>query len=299
MGYIFILPFFVVFIVFNMYPILYSLWLSFFDWNGIGTRAFTGAANYVRLISADPYFFKSIANTLIVLIGYLPATIILSLLIATLLNNKRIKHASYFQTAQFLPYIIAPVCVGMLFMLLFDWSSGMVNQLLLKLGIIDEGLNWLGEPFKARFVLILLNVWKELGYVITLFLAGMTNIPSELIEAAEVDGANYFQKLTRIIVPQLKPIILFVVITGTIGCLQMFDSPKTLFNPGEVKRAIGGPMRSCLTAVWYMIDTAFGQSTGMPSLGYGAAISYGLFIITLIFSSANYLFIKRTGGSNE
>lgn len=295
MGYVFILPFIIVFAIFNLFPVVYSLWLSFFQWNGIGNRTFVGFSNYARLFTTDPYFLKSIGNTFIVMVGYLPVTIVLGLLIAALLSNRRIRKAGWFQTAQFLPYIIAPVCVGMLFMLLFDWSTGMVNQLLMKTGLLDEGFNWLGDPALARLVLIFMMTWSQLGYVVTLFLAGMTNIAPELNEAAEVDGASYFQKLTKITVPLLRPIIVFVIVTSVISCLQIFDAPKTLFNSGLVRSAIGGPGRSCLTAVWYLVDTSFGQSTGMPEMGYGAAISYGLFIIIAIFSFINYWVLNRGG----
>jgi multiple sugar transport system permease protein/cellobiose transport system permease protein len=295
MGYVFILPFFLFFAVFNLYPIFYSLVLSFFEWNGMGRKTYVGLANYSRVFFSDPYFFKSLGNTFIVLVVYLPITVISALLIASLLYNKHIKHASFFQTAQFLPYIVAPVSVGMLFQILFDWSTGKVNQVLIAMGIIREGLNWLGDPGLARGVLILLMVWKELGYAVTLFLAGMTNISTDLIEASEVDGANYFQRLVRIIIPQLNPIILFITITGSISCLQMFDAPKMLVgSSGEGRAIIGGPGRSCLTPIWYMIDTAFGQTTGAPAFGYGAAISYGLFLVIALFSIINYKIIKRS-----
>ena len=293
MGYLFILPFFVFFISFNLYPMIYSFVLSFYQWNGVGRRTFLGFNNYVRLFTSDPSFFRSIGNTIIFLLGSLPLMIIAGLLIATLLSRKGLKGVRFFQTSQFLPYIIAPVSVAMLFLLLFDWSTGMVNQILLRLGILSEGLNWLGSPGLARLVVILLIVWCQLGYVVTLFLAGMTNISPDLLEAAEVDGASYFQKLLKIIVPLLKNIILFIVITGTIGGLQLFDAPQMLFSSGITVRALGGPGRSGLTAVWYLIDTSFGRSTGTPQMGYGAAISYSLFLIIGVISFVNYSIIGR------
>jgi ABC-type sugar transport system permease subunit len=293
MGYVFILPFMLFFITFNLYPVIYSLALSFYDWNGIGRKTFVGFQNYIRLFTTDPYFLKSILNTLIFLVGSLPVMIGAGLVIATMLTKKGLKGVRFFQTAQFLPYIVAPVSVAMIFMLLFDWSTGMVNQILLKLGILTEGLNWLGDPKRARLVVILLIIWCQQGYIVTLFLAGMTNISGDLLEAAEVDGANYFQKLTKIIIPLLKNIILFVVITGTIGGLQLFDAPQMLFNSGMTTGSMGGPERSCLTAVWYLIDTSFGRSTGLPAMGYGAAISYSLFMIIALISFANYSVINR------
>jgi cellobiose transport system permease protein len=296
-GIFFVLPFLIIYAIFNMYPILYSLWLSFFSWNGLSPMKPIGFANYSRLFTTDPYFFKSIFNTLIILVGYLPLTVFLALILASLLNSKLIRGQHFFQTAWFLPYIVAAVSIAMLFRILFDWSSGAINGILLQIGAIHEGLNWLGDPILARITLVILLVWSSLGYVTTLFLAGIINISQEIIDAAEVDGANYFQKLFHVIIPLLKPVILFVTLTGTISCIQLYDAPRILMNPGMVRSAIGGPERSVLTAVWYMVDTSMGGSTGNPQIGYSAAISYGLFLITAVFSFLNYKMINR-GGQN-
>jgi len=298
-GLYFVIPFLLVFIVFNIYPILHSLRLSFFEWNGLSPMEPVGLGNYVRLFTSDPYFLKSVGNTLYVLVLYLPFTMLISLILASLLNHKLVKGKSLFQTAWFLPFIVAPVSIGYLFRVLFDWSTGAVNGILLNIGIINEGLNWLGSPKLAPLVLAFLMFWSFFGYITTLFLAGMTSIPAEIIEAAEVDGANYFQKLFKIIVPMLKPVLVFVSITQTIICLQLYDAAKVLVNPGMVGGAIGGPGRSVLTAIWYMVDTSMGGSTGMPRMGYAAAITYGLFIITVIFSILNYKIISSKEDSYE
>jgi cellobiose transport system permease protein len=293
MGIFFVLPFLVVYAIFNMYPILYSLWLSFYSWDGFSPKKPIGFANYIRLFTTDPYFFKSIFNTLIVWVGYLPLTIFLALILAALLNNKVIRGQHFFQTAWFLPYIVAAVSIGMLFRILFDWSTGAVNGILLQIGILHEGLNWLGDPLLTRVVLIILMIWSSLGYVTTLFLAGIINISQEIIDAADVDGANYFHKLFYVIIPLLKPVILFVSLTGTISCIQIYDAPKLLTSSSSIAGALGGPGRSVLTAVWYMVDTSMGGTSGSPQIGYAAAISYGLFLITAVFSFLNYKMISR------
>jgi len=298
-GIYFVLPFLIIFLLFNIYPIFNSLRLSFFSWNGLSAMKPVGLTNYIRLFTTDPYFFKSIGNTFIILLGYLPITVIIALMLAALLNNRLVKGQHFFQTIWFLPYIVAPVSIGMLFRILFDWSTGAVNGILLKLGLINEGLNWLGDPLLCRLVLIILMIWSSLGYVTTLFLAGMTNISKDIMDAAEVDGANYLQKLFNVIVPLLKPVILFVVLTGTISTLQLYDAPRILVNPGLVKSAIGGPDRSVLTAIWYMVDSSMGESTGSPQIGYGAAISYGLFMITAVFSVFYFKMISRGDHSYE
>lgn len=286
-GYLFILPFFVLYGVFQAFPILYSLYLSFFQWDGIGEKAFIGFGNYAKLFTQDPYFFKSVGNTLLIMAGYLPITLILGLLLSVLLFDKKIKRKRFFQTTQFLPYIVVPVACGLLFMLLFDWGTGAVNRILIAVGLLDEGINWLGQPGTARFVLIFMQIWRMLGYVMTIYLSGLTNISPDLLEAAEVDGAKPWQVLTRIIVPLLKNVTLFLTVTSMIDGLQMFDAPKILFTTGQVGASIGGPQRSCLTPVWYLYDTAFGASR-TADMGYGSAIAYGLFLCIMVFSIINY-----------
>lgn len=295
-GLYFVLPFLIVFLIFNLYPVIYSLVLSFFSWNGISPMKPVGLGNYIRLFTTDPYFFKSILNTLYLLVLFLPVSILLALFLASFLNIRLVKKKNFFQTIWFLPYIVAPVSVGLLFRVLFDWTTGAVNGILTSVGLLEEGLNWLGDPQLAPLVLAFLLIWSNLGYITTLFMAGMTNISSEILEAAEVDGANYLQKLFRITVPLLKPVMVFVSITSVISCLQLYDAANILVNPGMITGTVGGPGRSVLTAVWYMVDTSVGGSTGSPQMGYAAAISYGLFLVTAIFSILNY---KLIGAKDE
>lgn len=286
-GMLFVLPFCLIYAAFQLFPIIYSLGLSFYSWNGIGEKTFVGFANYIKIFTRDPYFFKSIGNVLIIMAGYLPLTLILGFLISVLMYNKLFnKHTKlkrFFQTVQFLPYIIVPVACGLLYMLLFDWGTGVVNQIFMNVGLIDEKINWLGRPGTGRIVLMIMQVWRLSGYVMTIYLAGLANVSPELIEAAQIDGANGRQVMTRIMLPLLKNVTMFLVLTSLIDGLQLFDAPKVLFTTGQVGAAVGGPQRSCLTPVWYMYDTSFGSS-GSANLGMGAAISYGIFLFIVVIS---------------
>jgi len=293
-GLLFVIPFFIWYGVFQLFPILYSFYLSFFQWDGIGVKEYIGIQNYIKLFTKDPYFFKSIGNTVLIMVGYLPITLILGLLLAILLFEPRIRGKRFFQTTQFLPYIVAPVACGLLFMLLFDWGTGTINQILIALGLIDEGINWLGNPTMARIVLVIMQCWRQLGYVVTIYLAGLTGISPELLEAAEIDGAGKFQKIRYIIVPLLKNTTLFLTVTGIIDGFQMFDAPKMLFTTGQVGAHAGGPQRSCLTPVWYLYDTAFGGNSA-SNMGYASVIAYGLFLFILIVSIINYKISARKG----
>ena len=286
-GLLFVLPFCLIYAAFQLFPIIYSFGLSFYSWNGIGEKTFVGFANYIKIFTRDPYFFKSIGNVLIIMAGYLPLTLILGFLIAVLMYNKLFdKHTKlkrFFQTVQFLPYIIVPVACGLLYMLLFDWGTGVVNQIFMNAGLIDEKINWLGRPATGRTVLMIMQVWRLSGYVMTIYLAGLANVSPELIEAAQIDGANGRQVMTKIMLPLLKNVTMFLVLTSLIDGLQLFDAPKVLFTTGQVGAAVGGPQRSCLTPVWYMYDTSFGSS-GSANLGMGAAISYGIFLFIVVIS---------------
>jgi cellobiose transport system permease protein len=292
--YLFILPFFIFYFAFNLYPVLFTFGISLTNWDALflNERQFVGFANYIRLFTSDPYFYKSILNTVGFMIAYIPLIIILALLLAVaLFNVPRLKRV--FQTLNLLPYITTPVAIGFIFSFLFDWSNGLVNRILIGLHIIPDGINWLGVGGLARLVVILMIFWKNFGYFFIIYLAGLTGIPSEINEAATVDGASKRQIFFHITLPFLRPITTFLVITAIIGGFQLFDEPFLLFSgglTGNGLRTVGGPDRACLTTVWFFFDTAF-RSTS--KFGMGAAISYGLFLFILIFSILGVKIFKR------
>ena len=255
--------------------------ISLTDWDslaGVENRKFIGLANYIRLFSQDKLFYKSLGNTLWFMVIYIPILIMGGLLLALLLYKLQ-KTSRLFQTLNILPYITTPVAIGIIFSFLFDWSTGIVNNVLLRTGIIETGINWLGDERTARIVVVLLIVWKNLGYYLLIYLAGLSTVPTEVSEAAMVDGANKFQVFWKITLPYLKPITIFLVLTSIISGFQLFDEPWLLFS--SIKGTIGGPNRTALTSMMYFFDQTFKSST---RLGYGAAISYALFLVVLVVS---------------
>ena len=282
-GYMFVMPFIVLYAVFNLFPLIYTLILSFFSWNGIGEKTWVGLNNYIKLITTDTSFFKSLGNVFVIVLGYLPITLVLAFLIAILLYSKSLKLRRMFQTSMFLPYVVVPVAVGMLFTMMFSWQSGTVNTLLQNLGLIKEPIDWLGSQKYAQAIVIAMQVWKTLGYVVTLYLAALSSIPQDVIEAAAIDGAKFRHSVFKIILPLLKPITIFIVITTMIDGLQIFDAVKVLFTAGNTAAALGGPGHTALTPVWYLYYSAFGSSASRD-FGYASAISYVLFMIIAIFS---------------
>mgnify|MGYP000933517952 CR=1 FL=1 len=281
--YVFLSPYLLFYAAFGLFPILFSFYVSLTSWDGIKEKTFVGLDNYLHLFNPGSYFFKSIGNTLLFVGIALPLQIFLGLVIATLLYSKFVKGRAFFQLVNFMPYIVTPVAIGLMFNLMFDWQVGIVNKLLLHFGIIDEAIYWLGETTYARMVVILMLVWKGFGYTMIFYLAGLANISKDLLEAAQVDGANAVRTFFSITLPLLRPVTMFIFITGIIGGFQLLEEPMLLFtgsNMGSIG-IIGGPDRCCLTAVWNMYDTAFGSTT---RYGLGAAIAWGTCLIIALFS---------------
>jgi len=289
----FLSPYVLFYAAFGLFPILFSFYVSLTSWDGIGGKTFVGLDNYKFLFNPDSYFFKSVGNTLLFVALTLPLQILFGLVLASLLFSRWVKWKAFFQLVNFLPYIVTPVAVGLIFNQLFDWQSGFVNKVLIHLGIIDEGIYWLGEPLYARMVIVLMMFWKGFGYTMIFYLAGLANIPKDLHEAAEVDGASFFRVFWQITIPLLKPVTIFIVITGIIGGCQLLEEPMLLLGgggQGAMGAVVGGSDRCCLTTVWNMYDTAFGSTT---RYGLSAAIAYGLCMIIAVFSYIGTRFYKE------
>ena len=290
--FIFIAPFAALYLVFNLFPTLYSFYVSLTDWKGFGAWNFVGLKNYIKLVTTDPFFAKAIWNTVLFLIFSLPLQTFFGLLMATLLYSRTIKLKRFFQTGNFLPYITIPVAIGVLFALVFDFKNGLINQLLLRIGLIDNQINWLGRPTSARIVIIGMLIWRYFGYSMIIYLAGMAAIDQSLYESAMIDGASALQSFRLITIPLLRNVTIFLVITGIIGGLQLFDEPKLLIQgvAGVARGSVGGPQRCCLTAVWYLYDEAFSTFT---RFGKSASIGYSLFLVIAAASYLGFRFMKR------
>lgn len=282
--YTMIAPFFILYFTFSLFPMLFSLGVSFFNWSGFGQAKFVGIENYVRVFH-DPNFYKAIKNVLIIFCFSIPIELALGLMTATALKDFFSKTRGAFQLFNFLPYITTPVAVGIIFSLMFDWKSGVVNELITALG--GTSVYWLGVPWASRAVVVAMIVWKGYGYNMVMFLAGLSTIPGDLYEAAKIDGANWWQGFRKITLPMLRPIFVFVVTTSIINAWKLFDEPQLLFSGNT--QPIGGPERSVLTVIMRYYESAFRQF----QFGYGSAIAYVLFIIIAIFSIVSVKSMNR------
>jgi len=288
-GYLFIAPFFIIFIIFGLYPIIYSFYLSFTKWDGFGNPIFNGLTNYQRLLG-DYLFYKSLFNTLFIWgISVIPQLTV-SLLLAVILHEKFIKGKSIFRAVFFFPNIVTAASLGLLIGLMFSWQSGSFNNLLLNLGLINEPINWPNMPNFMRMLVSSVLFWQYFGYSMIIYIAGLQGMSRELTEAAEIDGATKVQVFFKITLPLLKPIILFQVVTSIIGGMQIFDQPYTLTN------GTGNPDNATLTSVMYLYKTAFTRY----QYGYGSAIAFGIFLVIVIFSIISFMLMKqKTNNENE
>lgn len=297
--YVFIAPFFIIHIAFSLFPVLYSFVISLYQWDGIGEKAYIGFQNYATLFTKDNLFFKSVGNTFLIMSVPLPVLVIGGTMLASLINSKFVRGKRLFQTINFLPYLTAPVAVGILFGLMFDQQNGVVNEALKSMGLLNEGLYWLKDGYLARTVVMIMCTWKYMGYYMVLLLAGITSISSDIYEAARIDGAGMVTTFFRITLPLMKNTLTFVIIQGMIGSLQLVEDPMTLLTgwiSGGQSAVAGGPDRSSLTMMWYMYDTGFGTNM---NYGYAASIAYATFIIIAIFAFIINMLLDRRGKDGE
>lgn len=274
-GWAFIMPALVLLGVFMVYPILWSLWMSFQVGRGMNL-SFGGLANIIRL-TQDTVFQRALTNTMIFLAVQVPVMLVLAMLFANALNDSRLWGRSIFRTAIFLPCVTSLVAYSVIFRSMFA-QDGIINQMLMAIHVIADPIPWLADPFWARVVVILAITWRWTGYNMIFYLAAMQNIDRSIYEAARIDGVPAWARFFYITVPMLKPVILFTTVISTIGTLQLFDEVNLITQ--------GGPSDSTLTLSLYIYNLTF---KFMPSFGYAATVSYVIVILVGILSFIQFL----------
>jgi ABC-type sugar transport system permease subunit len=275
---LFVSPFFLLFAVFFLYPIVFSLWLSLHDTRGIAELRFTGLENFARLFR-DAQFWGSMLNAAILFVIYVPIMTAAAVVIASVLNSGFLRLQGLWRSLIFLPHITSMVAAGYTFRLLLDKDSGYVNTALGWFGV--SPVPWLDNAWWARISIGVLMIWAWLGYNTVIMLAGLQTIPRELVEAAKVDGANRVQAFLRITVPLLKPVIVFAVTLSIIGTFSMFTEPYVLTR--------GGPARATETPVMQIFATTFEELR----YGYAAAMAYVYFAIVVAVTVLQFWFVTR------
>ena len=228
----------------------------------------------------DVRFRIALLNTLIFMAMIVPFQIISAFFIANLLNSSLIYGRTVFRTVFFLPFLTTAIAIGVIFAHMFERNHGVINQMLMSWGIIETNINWTGEVLLSRLMISAVTIWRWTGYTAIIFLAGLMNINPELYEAAEIDGANRWQKMIRITLPLMRNVRNFVVITTVIGCFGIFEEPFMIF--ANTTGITGGPQHSALTGMWLFFDVAF---SAQMRYGYASAMSFVmfLFIVSVTF----------------
>ena len=269
--YVFVSPFYLVFLAFGLLPILFSLAVSLYDWRGTTPASFVGAANY-QVLLRDPAFYTALRNTVVVWLGSVPPMILLALVFAVLLNSQRVRLRGLFRTIYFLPVVTSLVIAGLIFKFLFSPTFGLVSSLLELLGMAP--VNWLADPAWMKLVLIITLLWRWTGNDMVIMLAGLQSIPGDLYEAARVDGASGPQTFWHITVPLMRPVILFDAIISTIGTFNLFAEPFVLFGQD------GGIGQAGLVTGTLLYQNAFVYF----KFGYGAALAWVIAVIIFVLS---------------
>lgn len=281
-GWAFAAPFVVLFGTFMAFPILAALILSFTSFglanlqNPLGA-SFVGAENYVDLF-ADEKFWKSLGNTVYFVVVGVPLTLILGLAIASALSRGITRFRTAFRVGYYLPVITSIVAIAVVWRFLLNPDAGLINMALESIGI--DGPAWLADPALAMPSIIAMAVWRNVGFAMVVFVAGLQTIPAVLYEAAAIDGAGRWQAFRNVTLPMLRPTILFMLVITTIGYLQLFEEPFVM--------TAGGPLDATLSVTMYMYQQGF----EFFNQGYASAIAYILFVIVAVVAFLQFKFLR-------
>lgn len=281
-GWAFVLPSIVLFLWLVLWPMINAFIMSLQNGKG-NMMKFAGVSNYLRLLD-DPVFISSLKNTILYFVIQVPVMLVLALIVASILNNSKLKFRGIFRTAIFIPCVTSLVAYSLLFRSMFA-EDGFINNVLMGLHIIDDPIPWLMDTFWAKVVIILAITWRWTGYNMIFFLSSLQNIDEDIYQAAEIDGAGAWTKFWKITVPLLKPVILLTAIMSTSGTLQLFDEVVNITN--------GGPNNSTMTISHYIYNLSFKYS---PDFGYATAVSFVVFVLIAVLS---LLQMKVSGDKND
>lgn len=276
-AYLFIAPFFVIFVVFQLFPITATFFVSLHRWPALGSASFTGFRNFGLLLT-DPTFWKSVGNTFSIWFLSTVPMLFFALILAVFLDSTVLRARGFFRLASFIPNVTSTVAVGIVFAVIFGHRYGILNHLLAQFGF--ERVNWQGSYFGTHVAIAVMVMWRWTGYNAIIYLAGLQSLPGELYEVARIDGAGQIRQFFSITIPLLRPIMVFTVILSTIGGMQLFAEPL-IFGTGSQSQG--------LTLTLYLYQEAFGRF----SFGYASGIAWMLFIIIVLFSLFNLFIMRR------
>ncbi|HEY8533267.1 MAG TPA: sugar ABC transporter permease [Micromonospora sp.] len=283
--YLYILPFFILFAIFGLYPIGYTVWVAMTDRSPLNSEIkFIGLENFKELITEDQQFWNAVYNTFGMFFVATVPQLLLALLLANALN-RRIRGQTFFRMAIAMPIITSTAVVALVFSMIFGRDFGLINWLLDQFGI--SAIDWRASKPASWFAISVMVDWRWTGYNALIYLAAMQAIPKDLYEAAALDGASRMRQFWSITIPQLRPTIIFTVIISTIGGLQLFTEPL-LFTSGAGGLS-GGSEGQYQTIAMYLVEVM----TNRMRWGYAGAVSLLLFVLIALFSLVNFLLVRR------
>lgn len=275
-GYLFILPFFALFFTFQLFPIVWTFYMSTQEWSGLGDPQGVGLDNY-RLLLRDPMFWDAAWNTLVYWVFALVLILPLAMGMSLILNRAGLYGSQFFRTVVFLPYVCATVAIGLIFNIMFDTQQGLVNELLMLVGLDPVG--WLTTTTWSKVPVVILNVWRQTPWFALILLGGLLTIPRDYFEAAKVDGAGPIRTFWYITLPSLAPVIVFCMIMVTVEAWNIFAEPFIMRGPGT----------SNVSLFQYMYETSF----QLFQFGYGATIGVALTVILATVSFIQFTVMRR------
>jgi cellobiose transport system permease protein len=286
--YIFISPFFILFLIVGLFPLAYTAFVSVHDWNLIGGQGdFVGLKNFTDVLT-QPRFYTALRNTFSIFLLSSVPQVLAAIIIAAILDQN-IRAKTFWRMGVLLPYVVAPVAVSLIFSKMFADQSGMINEILGTFGV--NPIRWHADPLASHVAIATMVNFRWTGYNTLIVLAAMQAIPRDVYEAAVIDGANRMRTFFSITIPMLRPTIIFVIITATIGGLQIFDEPRLFDQTGQ-----GGSDRQWMTMTMYLYELGWGTQ---KSFGRASAVAWLLFLIILIIGAINFTITRRissTGG---
>ena len=277
-GWGFVAPALLIVLGLSIFPAVWAFFLSLEKWNGFSPAVNVGASNYQQMVS-DSELQDALMHTLLYVLLFVPTSVGLGLFLAVALN-RRIRFIGIYRTAIFIPFVASAAVTGILTTYLFNPQFGLLNNVLRVLGLPQQG--WLEDEGQAMIVITIMSLWGQAAFTTVIYLAALQDMPGELMEAARIDGANRRQVFWQVVWPQLTPVTVFATIWQVIGAIQLFDLVYTTTR--------GGPLNATQTIVYYLWQTAFQKL----DFGYGSAIAYGLFAITLLITIGVVIYSRRS-----
>jgi multiple sugar transport system permease protein len=276
-GWVFVGPATVIVLGLSIFPAAWSFVLSLQRWDGFSEPEAIGVRNYTYALT-DADLAAAVGHTLLYTALFVPASILLGLVLAVALN-RRIRFIGLYRTAIFVPFVASAAATGILTTYLFSPQFGLLNNILRRIGLPPQG--WLEDPNQAMLVIAIMSLWGSAAFTTVIFLAALQDIPGELVEAARIDGATSGQAFRHVVVPQLAPVAVFATIWQVIQALQLFDLVYTTTR--------GGPLNATQTVVYYLWNAAFKQT----AFGYGSAVAWTLFVVTMLITVGVVLWSRR------